>query len=341
MNEVNKIKSLFEKHFKLEPERINVLQDSGSPRVNARLFLYGSTYIGTYGSNIPENETFLYLTEIATEIGLKVPDIICVSKDRSTYIQTDLGTADLFQYLNSLQDDQSKKAEKLRQVIAALVHFQQQMDLKIDYNRCYPSPAFDRKAVLDDFDYFRTYFMDAFSIPYDQNSLRNAMVEVAEKIHSFPYPTFMYRDFQSRNIIYSEGNISFIDYQGGRKGPGIYDAISLVYQARLELTQEQRDELIEYYFEIKSAGNKILIEYERELFPYILWIRLLQVVGAYGRRGLLEKKPHFLQSMIPALNNLKEFAVSHSNFLNNFSEFSDLLYNIENNKAQIVWKMEH
>jgi len=341
MNELNEIKSLFEKHFKLAPERVSTLQAAGSPRINARLFLYGSTYIGTYGNVKEENEAFLYLSETFAKAGLNVPEILAISKDRMCYIQSDLGTADLFQFLNTLQDNEHERALQLRKVIVELVNFQRSAHSLIDYSKCFPAESYDIQGAMGDFDYFKTYFLDAFSIPYDESNLLSAMESIAHKIGSYPHPTFMYRDFQSRNIIYSGGRYGFIDYQGGRQGPGIYDAISLIYQARLELSTSERNELIQFYLSQLDNTSSSIREDEKAIFPYMLWMRLIQVAGAYGRRGLLEKKPHFIDSMLPALKNFTEFKNENSDFLQIYPVIDQLLEEIKTNQARIIWKIQH
>jgi len=290
------------------PERIELLPQSGSDRRYFRIYDEGKTLIGTYNLNIKENDTFIYFSRHFSEKGLPVPAIVAVNEEGTAYIQTDLGNDSL---LNKLEahgyNDYVKSlfAESLTQ----LARLQVKGHEGLDYNRCITAKEFGKQAILSDLLYFKYYFLDALQQPYDKQAMIDDFDALATYLTHTEYKFFMFRDFQSRNIIINNDQPYFIDYQGGMKGAPQYDAASMIWQARADLPDDWKQDLLQHY--MTSLEEVLGHPIDRNIFVaqyygYVL-IRLLQVLGAYGFRGLFERKAQFLSSIPQALRNLKWF----------------------------------
>lgn len=288
------------------------IAESGSSRHYYRISTTSQTIIGTYSTNIEENESFLYLTEHFGKKGLQVPKILAVNTERNCYLQSDHGDCSLFLSLQQAKlnnyNDTSTVA-LLQQVLDQLVRFQVEGHQGLDYNKVYPVPCFDKGSILDDLDYFKYYFVKPHAeIVFNEYRLKSEFNRFADFVGQAKNDFFMYRDFQSRNIILDHGKPYFIDYQGGRKGPLPYDVVSLLYQVKAQIPQPIRDALVTHYKQ--SLANYLdpsAIEFDR-YYPYFVYLRLLQVLGAYGFRGLIQKKAHFLESIPYALIELQRWS---------------------------------
>lgn len=287
---------------------INLLPASGSSRVYYRISTEKDTFIATYNSNIEENKAFLIFSKHFESLNLPVPQILAVNADMDCYIQSDLGDTSLFNYVqdcvkNNLYNDET--IELYRDAISNLVDFQIKGNIKLDYSVAYPSSSFDRNSILDDLNYFKYYFLKVNDeIVFNESKLNADFHNIANYIIEAPADYFMYRDFQSRNIMIKDNKTYFIDYQGGRKGPLQYDIVSLLYQVKAQLPDSLRNDLLAHY---KTQLSKYLdikyIEFDKYYHAFVL-LRLLQVLGAYGFRGLIQKKQHFIESIPYALNEL-------------------------------------
>ena len=288
------------------------IAESGSSRRYYRIFIPESTLIGAYNANTEENESFFYLTEHFGKKGLPVPRLLGVNSSRDCYLQTDHGDITLFHLLQqSLQSGSydSTAIEMLGKVLDQLVRFQLEGHQGLDYRQVYPVPCFDKGAILDDLDYFKYYFVKPHAgIVFNESRLKVEFDRFADFVGQAQSDFFMYRDFQSRNIMLDHGVPFFIDYQGGRKGPLQYDVVSLLYQVKAQIPQSTRDVLVEHY---KQTLAKYLdpetIAFDR-YYPFFVYLRLLQVLGAYGFRGLIQKKSHFLESIPYALKELQAWS---------------------------------
>src|SRR6187431_3449302 len=289
---------------------IDVLPRSGSERRYFRIHEPdSSTIIGTYGANIKENETFFYFSENFFGKQLPVANILAISDDRMFYLQEDFGDISLIDRLETegYTDEIYGLFQKSLQILAKL-HVKG--DKKLDYDRCLTNTEFGRQAIMADLLYFKYYFLDALRKPYDKQKLIDDFEALSNYLTHTEYKYFMFRDFQSRNIMVKKDNsIHFIDYQGGMKGAPQYDVASMLWQARANLPDHWKYDLLEDY--IDAFENIINQSVNRNIFHnqyngYVL-IRLLQVLGTYGFRGLFERKAQFLTSIPLALRNLKEF----------------------------------
>jgi aminoglycoside/choline kinase family phosphotransferase len=306
---VDSITSLYKEWNGAEPKSVDVLPQSGSERRYFRLHGENSSVIGTYGANIKENDTFIYFTREFRKKDLAVPEILATSTDRMFYLQEDFGDISL---LNRLESGgfTNEVHDLFRESLTALARLQVYGGKEIDYSRCLTNTEFGKQAIMADLLYFKYYFLDALRKPYDKQKLIDDFEALSNYLTHTEYKHFMFRDFQSRNIMVKKDNtVHFIDYQGGMKGAPQYDVASMLWQARANLPDDWKNNLLEHY--MTSFEGIIGQGIDRTVFRsqyngYVL-IRLLQVLGAYGFRGLFERKAQFLTSIPFALRNLKEF----------------------------------
>lgn len=311
---IDSIKNLYKDWKGIEPGSIDVLQQSGSERRYFRIHGKDKTVIGTYGANIPENDAFVYFSRQFKSKNLTVPEIYAISDDKQFYLQEDFGDVSLLHYLEK-EGFSGNVYTLFKNSLTALANLQVKGDEGLDYDKCLTNKVFGKEAIMADLLYFKYYFLDALRKPYDKQKLINDFEALSNYLTHTEYKYFMFRDFQSRNIlITNEGNVHFIDYQGGMKGAPQYDVASMLWQARANLTEEWKENLLTDYMD--SFEKIIGATLDRGIFRsqyngYVL-IRLLQVLGAYGFRGLFERKAQFLTSIPLALNNLKEFFQKNS-----------------------------
>lgn len=291
-----------------QPVKITVLAESGSSRQYFRIQTESISLIATYSTNIEENEAFLAFDQHFTDLGLNVPKILAVNAEKTCYLQSDLGNESLFDFVMQQANRKHIDSEVVKyyqQALRNLVRFQLEGHQGLDYSKAYPAPCFDRKAIMDDLNYFKYYFLKLNSeIEFNETRLGNDFEQLADFLENAPTNFFMYRDFQSRNIMIQNNDTYFIDFQGGRKGPLQYDVVSLLYQVKAQLPQDLRNTLIEFY--LKELSQYLNIESIRfkDYLPAFVYLRLMQVLGAYGFRGLIQKKKHFLESIPFCLKEL-------------------------------------
>ncbi len=312
--EIDEIQKVFEQFSKEPITRIDRLPQAGSERHYFRFHTAKNTYIATYGANIKENETFIYFSNQFQQQQLSTPQVLYCSDNNKIYLQQDFGDLSLLNQLeeNGFSDPIYLLYKKSLQQLAKL---QVKADEVIDYSRCLTNSEFGKQAILADLLYFKYYFLDALRRPYDKQKLLNDFEVLSDFLSQTEYKYFMFRDFQSRNImVTTDSEVHFIDYQGGMKGAPQYDVASLLWQAKANLPDEWKQSLLEDY--IDTFEKLVNRSVDRDLFRgqyngYVL-IRLLQVLGAYGFRGLFERKAHFLTSIPLALQNLQWFINHHS-----------------------------
>jgi len=332
---IQSIQHLYKKYRGKEAASIDVLPQSGSERRYFRIHEDdGSTMIGTYGANIKENETFFYFSENFFKKQLPVANILAISDDRMFYLQEDFGDISLIDRLESegYTDKIYSLFQKSLQTIARL-HVKG--DEGLDYDRCLTNKEFGKQAIVADLLYFKYYFLDALRKPYDKQALIDDFEALSNYLTHTEYKYFMFRDFQSRNIMVKasptgggleEASIHFIDYQGGMKGAPQYDVASMLWQARANLDDEWKEKLLNDYIDEleKIINSKIDRSVFKSQYNGYVMIRLLQVLGAYGFRGLFERKAHFLTSIPLALTNLKWF-INHQSIGISLPEFKRVL----------------
>jgi aminoglycoside/choline kinase family phosphotransferase len=290
-----------------EPESISPLPPSGSERKYLRLSGGGRSAIGAWNPVVEENEAFFHFTEHFLSLGLHVPEIYNVDKNRESYLLEDLGDISLFSLLEkTLTGDpaQTQITELYRKSLSELVRFQVVAGKDLDFSYCYPHLSFDARSMIWDLNYFKYYFLK-LHVPFHEGRLEDDFETLVEFLSEAESDYFMFRDFQSRNIFIKDNRPYFIDYQGGRKGPLQYDVASLLFQVKTDLPFNLRETLLDDYLLELSKFITLDKENFKKHYNGFVLMRLLQVLGAYGFRGLIEKKPHFLASIPFALKNLK------------------------------------
>ena len=306
------------------PASIEKIPQSGSDRIYFRV-TGKQTCIATASKNIKETQTFLKFSKHFKQANCPVPTIYAVSADETIYLQEDFGDTSLLYELE--QHGYNEYVYGLfQQSLKQLAHMQIRGHKDFNYDWCITSREFGRQAIVSDLLYFRYYFLDTLKIPYDKEKLIEDFEDLSIYLTRVDHKYFMFRDFQSRNIQVKDGRVHFIDYQGGMKGAVQYDVASLLWQAKAELSDEWKDSLLDYYMD--CVENVLQQQIDRTRFVsqyngYVL-IRLLQVLGAYGFRGLFERKAHFLTSIPLALRNIRWF-LSNRNVGIVLPEFERLL----------------
>jgi aminoglycoside/choline kinase family phosphotransferase len=304
------LKKLFEQHFHSPPERIQPLQGElgGSGRKIIRLANEKVSAIGILYGVREENVAFLEFSKHFRRHGLPVPEIYAEDLSHGAYLQEDLGDTTLFEFLSKNRAGGNiapQVVEAYRKVVSVLPRFQAEAGRDLDYSVCYPNPSFDRQSIAWDLNYFKYYFLRLAGIPFNEQALEDDFGRLTEFLLSAPRDYFLYRDFQSRNILLRNGDPFFVDYQGGRKGALQYDIASLLYDAKADLPPELRQQLLDHYLDRLAGFTKLdRAAFMQHFYPYV-YIRIMQALGAYGFRGFYERKAHFLQSVPYALKNLR------------------------------------
>src|SRR5437016_5865272 len=304
------LKTLFEQHFHSPVARVQPLQGQlgGSGRSIIRLAGDKLSAIGILHDVREENVAFLEFSRHFRRHGLPVPEVYAEDLNQGAYLEEDLGNTTLFEFLSKNRAGENiapPVVEAYRKVVAMLPRFQIEAGRDLNYKVCYPRANFDRQSIAWDLNYFKYYFLRLAGIPFNEQALEDDFGRLTKFLLSAGHNYFLYRDFQSRNIMLRDGQPFFLDYQGGRKGALQYDVASLLYDAKAALPPELRQQLLDHYLD-SLAG---FIELDREAFMQhyyaYVYVRIMQALGAYGFRGFYERKAHFLQSVPYALKNLR------------------------------------
>jgi aminoglycoside/choline kinase family phosphotransferase len=284
--------------------RIVALPKSGSDRKYFRIISGGKSIIGAYNSNSEENEAFIGFTHHFVSKGLPVPEIIGYLPEKNIYFLRDLGDLNLFTWLQQKQEAKGfdYEAEGLYQkILDILIQFQVKGIEGLNLDLCYPHKSFDRQSMMWDMNYFKYMFLKLLSVPFNERRLEHDFERLADFLLEPGQDYFLYRDFQSANVMIVANDPWFIDYQGGRKGAPQYDVASLLYDAKAHIPDYFRQRLLNYYTEgfCTITGEKK--ENFTGFFTGFSMIRLMQALGAFGFRGLYERKPTFTGSIVPAV----------------------------------------
>lgn len=317
------IEKFLTNHFGPEAfDSLQLLAESGSARKYYRFQQANQSLILTESDNIEENKTFLYFTEHFSKVVAHLPKVILVSDDAGLYVQTDLGTVSLMQVLENNREESKEIFIKATKQLAKM---QILGDANLDYSQCFSYPKFNYLLVLRDLFSFKNYFLNLLGIEFNHGKLLSDFEKFAQDFEQIEYQYFVYRDFQSRNILVQNGEPYFIDYQGGMKGPSVYDLVSLIWQAKANLPQAWKDELYEVYVKefIELTQQDLNAQKFRNSYELCLIERLLQVLGTYGFRGIYERKAHFLASIEFALKNLDE--IKDLALLNRYPELKKVI----------------
>ena len=301
------LKDLYLSYVGKDADSITELPSSGSNRRYFRLS-GDQTLIGVSGTSPEENQAFLYMARHFREKGLPVPEVYAKSDDARFYLQEDLGNMLLFDAIekgrkSSVFDEEEKRL--LHKTIRLLPRVQFVGADGFDFSRCYPQAEFNQRSILWDLNYFKYCFLKATGMDFQENCLEDDFQKMASVLLRNASATFMYRDFQSRNVMIKEGEPWLIDFQGGRKGPVYYDVASFLWQAKARYPEDLRNELLADYMDALRQYMPVDETYFLSQLRHFVLFRTLQVLGAYGFRGYFEKKPHFIQSVPFAMDNLR------------------------------------
>lgn len=334
LDSISILEQLFEEHFNVKPDTITALPISGSDRRYYRLSHDNISAVGTYNENVAENNSFFYFAELFRKHEISVPEIYKIGKERKYYLQQDLGNTSLFDLIT--KEGQTEEVhEYFLKAIDQLVKLQWIAGRECNFDQCFSSKQFDEKAIMADLMYFKYYFADLQKIHYNKQQLMDEMEQLSRDLGRIQPQMLMFRDFQSRNIMVHDGQVYFIDFQGAMQGPPQYDLASLLWQAKAKLPDNWKDDMMNRYMAAMSEYKLARIDeihFRRGYLQFVL-LRMLQVLGAYGFKGLLEHKPHFLSSIGPALKNLSAFLNDNSQ-IPNYPALRSLLESVSNEKMQ-------
>ncbi len=305
------ISSLYERWSGFVPDSSELLPLSGSARKYYRVSGQGGVAIGCAGTNPAENRAFLTIAERFAAAGLHAPEIYAVSDDGMSYLQEDLGDGQLFELLKPNIADASYSEEQLAWIhdtISLLPAVQFKVGEGLDWDVCFPDREFNARMVAFDLNYFKYDFLKLTGLEFDEIRLQDDFDRLAVDALDFEGDTFMYRDFQARNIMIKNGEPCFIDFQGGRRGPVEYDLASFLWNAGTSFPKRMRDELIQTYIRALDNFRPVDETVFMRRFRLISLVRLLQETGAYGFRGIIERKQLFLDCIPPVLRCFSELA---------------------------------
>ncbi len=329
-----KIKDLFFKTFSEEYITVEKLPISGSSRLYFRIISLKRSVIATYNEDKKENFAFLYLSKLFKKKRINVPEIYSQDIENRIYLQEDLGNETLFDRVKRIRKENDFPIEIInlyKKVIEQLVELQINASKGLDYSICYPRGAFDKQSIMWDLNYFKYDFLKFTDVQFDEQLLENDFISFTNYLLKTNTHFFLFRDFQSRNIMINNNQIYFIDYQGGRKGALQYDLASLLFDAKANIPEYVKNELLEYYIKYAKKLTKIdEQEFKEFYFAYAL-IRILQAMGAYGFRGLYEKKQHFIDSIPYGIKNLNSI-LEEVKLLNELPELKRVLTELISSK---------
>lgn len=317
---MEELRRLYKSYYGTEPTEVKPLTGSASNRQYFRLSGGSDSCVGVIGNNLEENRAFVSLVNNFKAVGLPVPKLYAVSEDGMSYIQQDLGDTILYNKVcEVVKTGQTEEVEELlTKTIALLPKLQFEGGKCADWSVCYPEPSFSRRMVMFDLNYFKYCFLKPSGLEFNEVRLQDEFERLADDllggadVQEYTENTFMYRDFQSRNVMLHDGQPYFIDFQGGRKGPIYYDLASFVWQPRAAFSNELRDRLTDAYVEALSEYITVSREeFDSKLGLFILF-RILQLLGAYGFRGLVENKAAFVTAIPPAMNMLREQLIARN-----------------------------
>lgn len=310
----NTIRRLYEEWAESEAEEVLALAVNGSNRRYWRMTGGGRSCIAAWNDDVRENEAFFYYSRALRERGVRVPEVYAVADDRRHYLQQDLGDMTLYAYLyDKRRQGGGFDAEMLalyRRVLDDLAAMQV-AGRDLDFGMAYPRSDFDAQSIQWDLNYFKYYFLKLLHIPFDEELLERDFRTLTQYLLGADCGFFLYRDFQSRNIMLVEGDPYYIDFQGGRRGAAQYDVASLLYSAKSDLPEVVRQELLRHYMDCLAARTPLdRADFEGRFYAYVL-VRIMQAMGAYGYRGHFERKDYFLASIPLAVANMRMVAEGH------------------------------
>ena len=316
MNEIDIISSCYREFYGTAETKIIPLPRSGSDRRYFRIFKDEKTIIGAFNANREENDAFVGFTEHFLKKQLPVPEVFCYLPEKDIYFLRDLGDVNLYTWLHNKPDILHFDSETItlyRRILDKLILFQTKGIDGLNLDLCYPHRSFDRQSMMWDMNYFKYMLLKLLAVPFNERHLEKDFNALADFLLETEQDYFLYRDFQTANIMVVGEEPWFIDYQGGRAGAPQYDVASLLYDAKIPMLQETRDGLLEYYIGSFCRESHEEKEKFRGYYSGFSMIRVMQALGAFGFRGLYEQKPTFTESIVPGVHILIQIMASARN----------------------------
>ncbi|WP_028122245.1 aminoglycoside phosphotransferase family protein [Epilithonimonas tenax] len=308
------------------------LPQSGSARINYIASSETQKYVVTYNENTLENEAFFYFSEVFAGLNLNTPKVLLIDQERDLYVQEFLGDRTLSEVIS--QEGESERVKDLvKKSLKALFELQNKTLGKVDYSNSFEYESYDDLPITHDLYYFKNFMLDVLEIEYHKSTLLKEFKQISEVIQKLEPKTLMIRDFQSRNILVNEEDkVYFIDYQSAMEGPAGYDVISFLYQAKAKFSKNFKEEMLEYYLAFWENASKR--EALKTSFEWLQMMRFLQVLGAYGFRGLIQRKSHFLASLFQGIDNIYELNQSWNVISQNFPELYFVILRLKSPEVQ-------
>lgn len=322
----------FEEFLGNKAETFFSLPKSGSSRINYIGTSDRGKYVITYNENIRENEAFFYFSELFQRLDLNTPKVFKINTESNLYIQQFLGNKTLSEVIS--EEGLSPRVKNLaRKSLEKLFELQTKTMGKVDFNKSFEYESYDDLPITHDLYYFKNFLIDVLEIEYHKSTLLKEFRGISGIIQQLQPKTLMIRDFQSRNILVDENeDVFFIDYQSAMEGPAGYDVISFLYQAKANFPNHYKEEMLEYYlsFWTNDSDKQAL----KQSFGWMKMIRFLQVLGAYGFRGLIQRKSHFLASLSQGIENLYELNQNWSEIAVRFPELYFIILRLKSKEVQ-------
>lgn len=343
MVDIAALHNIFENWAGEKAVQIDTMPQSGSYREYYRIHGETKTAIGVYSEDLKENKAFLSFTKHFLSIGLPVPELFAEDENGKLYLISDLGKKTLFDFLQEKRKMvgvfPGSVIKAYKSILTRLPDFQINASKGLDYSLCYPRSSFDKQSMMWDLNYFKYYFLKLAKIPFDEQLLEDEFQKFTDYLLKADSNYFLYRDFQSMNIMMLDGEPYFIDYQGGRKGALQYDVASILYDSKANIPADVKDLLLDHYLDTLenyiSFDRKVWVNY----FRGFVLIRLMQAMGAYGFRGFYERKTQFLQSIPYALKQL-DYIIKNNLFLNEFPYLREVLKSLTASRKLLKFKRD-
>ncbi len=323
-------KNFFEKYTEQPSASFFALPQSGSSRINFIGETEQQKFVVTYNENIKENEAFFYFSEVFEKLKLNTPKIFKINAERNLYVQEFLGANTLSEIIAN--EGLTKEVVSLvKLTLEKLLILQKATQNKIDFSKTFEYEKYDELPIMHDLYYFKNFLVDVLEVHYHKSTLLKEFKKIAQKIEALEPKGLMIRDFQARNILANNGDVYFIDYQAAMEGPAMYDVVSFLFQAKANFSEDFKNEMLDYYFSFydNEEEKKSL----RASLKYCKLIRFMQVLGAYGFRGLIQRKPHFMGSIEQGIKNLVEFAKQEEE-MNLYPELKKIILELETEKIR-------
>ena len=323
-------KNFFEKYTEQPSASFFALPQSGSSRINFIGETEQQKFVVTYNENIKENEAFFYFSEVFEKLKLNTPKIFKINAERNLYVQEFLGANTLSEIIAN--EGLTKEVVSLvKLTLEKLLILQKATQNKIDFSKTFEYEKYDELPIMHDLYYFKNFLVDVLEVHYHKSTLLKEFKKITQKIEALEPKGLMIRDFQARNILANNGDVYFIDYQAAMEGPAMYDVVSFLFQAKANFSEDFKNEMLDYYFSFydNEEEKKSL----RASLKYCKLIRFMQVLGAYGFRGLIQRKPHFMGSIEQGIKNLVEFAKQEEE-MNLYPELKKIILELETEKIR-------